>query len=112
MKHFSRRILQKGFAQKLSKKKYESMKITTQVAENLDPEEFIETRSLCSHSNLSSNSNTAQIIKFSMKDFFSKCDQIRRKLRIWSHLLKKSLMENFIFCAVQVLQKNLNQQLS
>ena len=23
-----------------------------------------------------------------------------RKLRIWSHLLKKSLMENFIFCAV------------
>ena len=29
-----------------------------------------------------------------MKDFFSKCDQIRRKLRIWSHLLKKSLMLN------------------
>ena len=25
---------------------------------------------------------------------------IRWKLRIWSHLLKKSLMENFIFCAV------------
>ena len=37
-------------------------------------------------------------MKFSIKDFFSKCDQIRRKLRIWSHLLKKSLMENFIFC--------------
>ena len=35
-----------------------------------------------------------------MKDFFSKCDQIYMKLRIWSHLLKKSLMENFIFCAV------------
>ena len=35
-----------------------------------------------------------------MKDFFSKCDQIRSFLRIWSHLLKKSLMENFIFCAV------------
>ena len=34
------------------------------------------------------------------KDFFSKCDQIRRELRIWSYLLKKSLMENFIFCAV------------
>ena len=29
-----------------------------------------------------------------------KCDQIRRKLRIWSHLLRESLMENFIFCAV------------
>ena len=39
-------------------------------------------------------------MKFSIKDFFSKYDQIRRKLRIWSHLLKKSLMENFIFCAV------------
>ena len=25
---------------------------------------------------------------------------ILRKLRIWSHLLKKSLMENFTFCAV------------
>ena len=23
-----------------------------------------------------------------------------RRLRIWSHLLKKSLMENFIYCAV------------
>ena len=42
--------------------------------------------------------NTAQKMKFSFKDFFSKCDQIRRKL--WSHLRKKSLIENFIFCAV------------
>ena len=37
---------------------------------------------------------TAQKMKFSIKDFFSKCDQIHKKLRIWSHLLKKSLMEN------------------
>ena len=43
---------------------------------------------------------TPQKMKFCMKDFFCKYDQIRRKLRIWSHLLKKSLMENFIFCAV------------
>ena len=35
-----------------------------------------------------------------MKDFFSKYDQILKKLRIWSHLLKKSFMENFILCAV------------
>ena len=42
----------------------------------------------------------AQKMKFSIKVLFSKCDQIRRKLRIWSHLLKKSLTENFIFCAV------------
>ena len=31
-----------------------------------------------------------------MKDFFRKCDQILRKLCIWSHLLKKSLMENLV----------------
>ena len=43
---------------------------------------------------------TAQKMKFSIKDFSSKCDQIRRKLWIWSYLLQKSFMENFIFCAV------------
>ena len=41
-------------------------------------------------------SDTAQKMKFIIKDFFSKYDQIRRKLWIWSHLLKKSLLENFI----------------
>ena len=44
--------------------------------------------------------DTAQQRKFSIKDFFSKCDQIRRNPRIWSHLLKKILLENSIFCAV------------
>ena len=39
-------------------------------------------------------------MKFSVKDFSSKCDQILRKLGIWSNLLEKSIMENFIFCAV------------
>ena len=61
-------------------------------------------------------------MKFSIKDFFSKCDQIRSgwvlilvklraeacnftkintpPLRISLHLLKKFLMENFIFCAM------------
>ena len=38
---------------------------------------------------------TAQKMKFSIKGFFSKCDQIRS-------FLKKSFMENFIFCVVQV----------
>ena len=42
---------------------------------------------------------------FYIKDFFSKCDQIHRKLRIWSHLLKKYLIENFIFCAVRAVSK-------
>ena len=46
--------------------------------------------------------NTSQKMKFSIKDFFSKCDQIRSFLRIWSHLLKKSLMGTFFFCAVKV----------
>ena len=41
-------------------------------------------------------------MKFSIKDFSSKCDQIRRKLQFWSDLLEKSLMENFIFCAVKL----------
>ena len=43
--------------------------------------------------------------EFSVKDFFSKCDQIRRELRIWSHLLKKCLMENN-FCVVSILQND------
>ena len=44
---------------------------------------------------------TVQKMKFSVKDFFSKCDQIRRKLLIWSHLLKKSLMKILHFlCSV------------
>ena len=43
---------------------------------------------------------TAQKMKFSIKDFFSKCDQIRS-------LLKKSLKENFIFlCSVPYLKWN------
>ena len=42
---------------------------------------------------------TAQEMKFSTKDFFSKCDQMPSFQRIWSHLLKKSLIENFSFCA-------------
>ena len=33
---------------------------------------------------------TAQKMKFSIKDFFSKFDQIRSFLQIWAHLLKKS----------------------
>ena len=41
-------------------------------------------------------------MKFSIKNFFSKCDKIRSFLRIWSHLLKKSVMENFILIAVIV----------
>ena len=47
---------------------------------------------------LSLDTDTAQKMKFPIKDLFSKCDQIRRKLRIWSYLLKKSLMETSFLC--------------
>ena len=40
---------------------------------------------------------TAQKMKFSINDFFSKCDQIPR-------LLKKSLIEFFVFCPVVLLK--------
>ena len=42
---------------------------------------------------------TAQKAKFSIKEFFSKYGHIRSFLQIWLHLLKKSLMGNFTFCA-------------
>ena len=47
-------------------------------------------------------SNTAQKMKFSIKDFCSKCNQIRIFLRIWSYLPEKSPIEIFIFlCSVR-----------
>ena len=45
---------------------------------------------------------TAQRMKFFIKDFF------HRKLQIWSHLLKKFLMKNFILCAVLNQVRRLN----
>ena len=45
--------------------------------------------------------DTAQKMKFSIKDFFSKCDQIRIFLQIWSHLQKKSWIKiPFFVCSV------------
>ena len=41
-------------------------------------------------------------MKFSNRDFFSKYEQINSFLHIWSHLLKKSLLGNFIFCTVLI----------
>ena len=45
----------------------------------------------------------AQKMNFSVKNFFSKCEHIRIKLRIYSHLLNKFLTENFIFCVVNII---------
>ena len=48
---------------------------------------------------------TARKMKFSVRNFFSKCEQICSFLRICSHLLKKFLMENSFFCIVITRQK-------
>ena len=39
-------------------------------------------------------------MKFFVKDFFSKCDQIHSFIRIWLRLLKRLLNEKFNFCVV------------
>ena len=58
---------------------------------------------LCYEYEVIMNIITALKMKFSIKDFFSKCDLIRQKQQIWLNLLKNSLMENFIFfCAVNI----------
>ena len=44
--------------------------------------------------------HTVQKTKISIKDLFSKCDQIRTFLRIWSHLLKKILNVKFHFLRI------------
>ena len=52
--------------------------------------------------------STTRNIKFSIKDFFSKCEQICNFRRIWSHLLKEYFTENFIFlCSVLREENNL-----
>ena len=51
--------------------------------------------------------NTAQKMKFSIRDFFSKCQQISSLLRICSHMLKESLMKNLIFRAVNIQHSHL-----
>ena len=51
-------------------------------------------------------------LKFSIKNFFSKCDQMRRELRIWSYLLKKSLMQNIFYAVVTVIKWTTSQVIS
>ena len=66
------------------------------------------------HGNLDPDKTLHKKIKFSIRYFFSKCGQISRILRIWLHLLKKSFMENFIFCAVKhhyMLKKSMKMNL-
>ena len=49
-------------------------------------------------------------MKFSDKNFFSKCDIICKKLlQIWSDLLEKSLMENFMPLKMQFFSVTLTE---
>ena len=64
---------------------------------NLSNREWIELNQLKNNPGIVTDSHK---MKFSDKDFFSKFDQTRSFLQILSHLLKNSLMENFICCAV------------
>ena len=56
---------------------------------------------ICSYRKVPFGLDAAQKLKFFNKDFFSQYDQLRSFLRIWSHLLKKVLLEEFNFCAVR-----------
>ena len=54
---------------------------------------LIVLRNLNIHLGVRIMQTNTQKMKFSIKDFFSKCDQICSFSRIWSHFLKKYLME-------------------
>ena len=51
------------------------------------------------------NEHYTKKMKFFIKDFFIKCDQILRKLRIWSHLLQEILNGKTSFlCSEKVIR--------
>ena len=58
--------------------------------------------------------HTSQKMKIPLKGFFSKCDQIRSFLPIWSHLPEKSLMETsfFVQCQLQRMKEKKKSFLS
>ena len=67
---------------------------------NIEIKLFVKIMIIIHSSTIFPKRHTVDKMKFSITVFFSKCDQICSFLRIWSHLLEKSLMEKFIFCAV------------
>ena len=62
--------------------------------------------------NLRLSTNTTQKMKFFIMDFFNKCNQSCWKLKVWSHLLKKSLIENFTLLYNVTTQKGVFRTLS
>ena len=61
---------------------------------------FLNIKVLFSVLRLYARITTAQKMKFPLQISLVNVTKILSFLRIWSHLLKKSVMENFIFCAV------------
>ena len=61
---------------------------------------FIQLSSVLFSSSKLTTKVWSEKMKFSIKYISSKCDQIRSFPWSWSCFLKKSLIENFIFCAV------------
>ena len=66
-------------------------------SENIPQESISKIETISKNALENSRNGHCTKMKFPIKDFFSKCNQIRRKPRIWSQLLKKFLMKNFIF---------------
>ena len=52
---------------------------------------------------------TAQEMKFSIQDFFTKCDQIHRFLRNLSHLVKISLMNTSFFVQCECIENSFGE---
>ena len=50
-------------------------------------------------------------MKFSIKDFFSKCDQIHSFLQIWSHLFTEEIFNGKLhfLCSVKITADRLDQ---
>ena len=79
-----------------------NIKYTHFKLQNLCLLSFSDTCALSSFSSLTLP-YTAQKMKFFIKDFSVNVTKSADSWSHWSHLLKKSLMENFIFCAVLII---------
>ena len=66
------------------------------------------------HSNSIANESDRTVIKvrlhkkISIKDVFTKCDQIPKETTDLVTFTEKSLMENFIFCPVTITSQNIS----
>ena len=89
-RHFRKVSVNKTFTHVQEQKKAMSPRHSTHIPSSVKSLQRVQVRKFC---------HIAEKIKFSTKSFFSKCEPISRNLWICSYYLKKSLTENFIFCA-------------